>query len=171
MRHSIMKLFMDYEKEEKWLNDMSAKGLQLVHYSFPRYTFEEGEPGEYNYRIQLLENIPSHLESQAYIRFLEEVGVEMVGSYIRWVYFRTKTADGPFELYSDRESRIRHYGQICLMIGAVGAINLGVGLMYVFGTELKVGWLNLFAAALAAVPVTFYGRRMLKLKRAQKIFE
>ena len=62
MRHSIMKLFMDYEKEEKWLNDMSAKGLQLVHYSFPRYTFEEGEPGEYTYRIQLLENIPSHLE-------------------------------------------------------------------------------------------------------------
>ena len=42
--------------------------------------------------------------------------------------------------------------------------------MYVFGTELKVGWLNLFAAALAAVPVTFYGRRMLEAQASSEDF-
>ena len=171
MRRSIIKLFMDYEKEEKWLNSLSAKGLQLVHYSFPRYVFDEGEPGEYIYRIQLLENLPTHAESQAYIRFLEDLGVEMVGSYVRWAYFRKKAADGPFELYSDLESRIRHYSQICLMIGVVGGINLVVGITNLINLGTPIAWLNVRAAGLAAIPFTFYGRRMLKLKRSQQIYE
>ena len=29
MRRSIIKLFMDYEKEEKWLNSLSAKDFNL----------------------------------------------------------------------------------------------------------------------------------------------
>ena len=56
MRRSIIKLFMDYEKEEKWLNSLSAKGLQLVHYSFPRYVFDEGEP-----KIHLPHTAPGEL--------------------------------------------------------------------------------------------------------------
>ena len=42
----------DFDKEEKWLNGMAAKGLCLVSVSFCRYVFEDCEPGEYNIRLQ-----------------------------------------------------------------------------------------------------------------------
>ena len=43
MRKIIKKVFWawDSEKEEKWLNEMSAKGLALVDYTWFRYAFEE----------------------------------------------------------------------------------------------------------------------------------
>lgn len=171
MRHTIWKTFIDYEKEEKWLNSMSAKGFQLVHYSFLKYVFEEGKPGEYIYRIQLLENLPSHGESKAYIRFLEDLGVEMVGSQLRWVYFRKKAADGPFELYSDLESKIRHYAQICIMLGIIGGVNLFIGITNYISFRNPMSLINLFAGGLCMIPIIRYGRRMLKLKNSQKIFE
>ena len=33
----------NYEKEEKWLEDMFARGLKLVDIGYCRYIFEEGE--------------------------------------------------------------------------------------------------------------------------------
>ena len=61
MRKIIKKMFWawEFEKEEKWLNEMSAKGLALVDYSWCRYSFEENEPGEYTNKIQLLEHRPT----------------------------------------------------------------------------------------------------------------
>jgi hypothetical protein len=132
MRHTMHKLFFawDFEKEEAWLNEMSAKGLQLVSVGFCKYQFEEGERGEYTYRLELLENLPSNPESVSYIRFLEETGVEHIGSVLRWVYFRKKAADGKFEIYSDIDSRIRHYRRILLIFFAVTPINI----MNIFNT-------------------------------------
>ena len=56
-----------FEKEEQWLNAMSQKGYQLVHVGWCSYTFMEGEPGKYLYRLELLEEVPEHPESAAYI--------------------------------------------------------------------------------------------------------
>ena len=75
----------DYDKEEEWLNKMAAMGLAMTGVGFARYTFKEGAPGEYIYRLQLLENLPGHTESVQYLRFLEETGVEHVASMNRWV--------------------------------------------------------------------------------------
>jgi len=97
-----------FEKEEKWLNEMSAKGMQLVSVGFCRYEFEQGTNGKYVYRLELLDSLPTSAESVAYIKFLEETGVEHIASYIRWVYLRKKATDGPFELYSE----IKHYKRI-----------------------------------------------------------
>ena len=54
----------------------------------------------------MLENHPDSPESRKYLEFLEEAGIERVGSYMRWVYLRKKAADGPFDLFSDYESRM-----------------------------------------------------------------
>lgn len=112
MKHIVRKAFLDYEKEEKWLNEMAAKGLALTDYSWCRYVFEETLPGEYSYRLELLENVVIHPESRKYIEFLEETGVEQVAAYMRWVYFRKKTKDGPFDLYSDIDSKLGHYQRV-----------------------------------------------------------
>lgn len=131
MKHTIYKVFTvaEFEKEENWLNEMSAKGLQLTDIGFCRYVFEEGIHGEYVYRLELLENMPTHPESIAYIRFMEEMGVEHVGSILRWVYFRKKASDTPFDLYSDLDSRIRHFRRINLLCNWLIGINLVVGVI------------------------------------------
>lgn len=106
MRKTVRKWFWawNYEKEEKWLNEMAAKGCGLVSVGFCKYEFEECEPGEYRYRIELLENNPDHPESESYVHFVEDTGAEQVGNFMRWVYFRNKTSEGEFELFSDNTS-------------------------------------------------------------------
>ena len=106
----------DFEKEEKWLNEMSAIGLHLVGVGFAKYFFEEGAPGEYTVRLQMLEQWPSSAQSAQYIKFIEETGAEHVGTFARWAYFRKKTAESEdFELFSDIDSRIRHISRLLLM--------------------------------------------------------
>jgi hypothetical protein len=112
MKYIVRKPYWNYEKEEKWLNEMSAKGMALSDYSWCRYVFAEAPNNEYTYRIELLEKPPTHAESIAYIKFLEENGVECIATYMRWIYLRKKTSEGPFDIYSDIESKIKHYIRI-----------------------------------------------------------
>lgn len=127
MRHVIRKAFWNYEKEERWLNEMAAKGLALVDYSWCRYAFEESRPGEYIIRIELLENLLTHPESTQYIRFMEENGAEQVAGYVRWVYFRKKSAEGAFDIYSDLASRMAHYRRVFRLWLGLAIFELGIG--------------------------------------------
>lgn len=137
MKHIIGKVYWNFEKEEAWLNKLSAKGLALIDYSWGRYVFEDSEDCEYIYRIELLEKQAKHPESLKYIEFMEETGVEHVASYMRWVYFRKKTSAGSFDIYSDIDSRIVHYKRILIFwIGLIitelclGIMNLMTGLVF-----------------------------------------
>ena len=49
-------IFADMEKEEEWLNEMAQKGFNFMDNFIMRYTFSEGTPNEYIYRIEMLEN-------------------------------------------------------------------------------------------------------------------
>ena len=136
MKYIVHKAFWDFEKEERWLNEMSAKGMAFKDYSWCRYVFEDAPNNSYIYRIELLENLPTHPESVAYLRFLEENGIEYVSSYMRWVYLRKPVSEGAFDLYTDLDSRIKHYQRInrfwnffmILEFGAAFA-NLSVGIV------------------------------------------
>ena len=92
MRTTIHKAIWiwNFDKEEKWLNEMAAKGFCLVSVGLFRYEFEDCEPGEYQICMQMLENHPNHPESRKYMEFLEETNVEHVGSVLRWAYFRKR---------------------------------------------------------------------------------
>ncbi len=111
MRHTVWKAFTIWQFEEEivWLNAMAAKGLNLVYPGFFYYVFEDGNAGEYQYTCECLEHYPNHPESLTYIRFMEESGVEYMGSLKKWVYFRRKTSDDTFQLGHDLDSRIKHY--------------------------------------------------------------
>lgn len=138
MKYVVRKAFWDYEKEEKWLNEMSAKGMALTDYSWCRYVFEETAPAQYTYRIDLLHNEPTNPESVAYIRFLEESGIECVSTYRLWVYLRKKASEGPFELYTDIDSRINHYKRIYAFWKSLMVIEFMGG-----STNLLIGIINL----------------------------
>lgn len=180
MRQTIRKWFWawDFDKEEKWLNDMAAKGLVLVAIGFCKYTFEECTPGEYNVCIELLDNLPSNGESRQYIKFIEETGAEYLGSYMRWVYFRRKTDDGEFNLYSDNASRITHLNRVLLLLGVVCAMNLGIAvsnivLHYESGitANLYSGILCLAVGLLLAFGCLRLHLKKQKLKKQQGLFE
>lgn len=177
MKVVLWKPYWNYEKEEKWLNDMSAKGLALISYTWCRYVFEEAPKGEYIYRIELLEYWPSHPQSSNYIKFIEETGVEFVASYMRWVYFRKKAADGPFDLYSDIDSKIAHYKKVLTLWitlvcaeFAVGLSNISLGITQ-WGRSVLNFVLGIFLLAVGflllgvALPV----RRRIKQLRKEKM--
>ena len=138
MKYIVRKAFWDYEKEEKWLNEMSAKGMALSDVSWCRYVFTDSPNNEYVYRIELLENLPAHPESMAYIKFLEDSGVEYVASSLRWIYLRKKSSEGPFDIYSDIDSKIRHFKRISIYWGSLMFMELMIGLF-----NIVVGIVNL----------------------------
>lgn len=155
MKHVIHKVFFiwEYEKEEKWINEMAAKGLLLTDVGFCRYVFEEGTPGAYQYSLEMLPNAVNHPESRKYMEFLEETGAEHVGTMKRWVYFRKSGSDAPFELYSDLDSKIKHMQNIYRLSGILAGICVVSGC-----TNLSMG-INLDSPANigVAIPCLIFG--------------
>lgn len=179
MRKTIRKWFWvwEFDKEEQWLNEMAAKGLALVGVGFCRYDFEDCIPGEYQVRLELLENHLQHEESRKYIRFIESTGAEQVGNYFRWVYFRKRTADGPFDLYSDLESRIRHLKRIIALVLPISGANLCIGFSNV-GNAMRtgigianVGYLNLVIGILGCFGAWKLSKKRKRLEEEAQIFE
>lgn len=179
MKQVIRKAYWNYEKEERWLNALAAKGLSMTDYSWCRYVLEETPPGEYIYRIELLDHYATHPESRRYIAFVEETGAECVATYMRWVYFRRKSADGPFELYSDNTSRIAHYRRVRAFWLALLVLELsGFVLNLTVGLVPPISVINLVCAGVLGLLVVLFTwlhlrmtRHIRRLKREQKITE
>lgn len=180
MRQVIRKWFWawEFDKEERWLNDMAAKGKALVSARYATYEFEDSAPGEYAVRLEMLENAPDSAEGQQYVEFVESTGAEYVGKVLKWVYFRKKTADGEFELHGDNATRIKHLQGIIRLLLPLTAANVGVGL---YNLGIGIAWNSpvnvVCACASAAVAVLlFLGIYKLKekknrLERDAQLFE
>jgi len=168
MKHIVRKAFWDYEKEEKWLNEMSAKGMALTDYSFCRYVFEETQNNEYTYRIELLENRPKSVEGIKYIRFLEENGVECVATYQSWAFLRKKTSEGNFYIYSDSESRLKYYMRVYRLWSTVMWFEFAIAMLnflaIIVNLKNDILYINLFCT----IFLTILGTLFLKLKSSLK---
>lgn len=146
-RKTIRKWFWvwDFDKEEEWLDEMARNGWVLDGVSFCTYHFIKTEPGEYSVKLQFL---PIAEESSDYSSLMEESGAERVGRIVQWVYYRKKAADGPFEIFSDLDSRIGHLEKIARVILIIAIGNLLIGMVNSFNTSGNLGWINLLCASL-----------------------
>ena len=63
----------EFEKEERWLNEMAQEGWALQNAGFCTYTFEKTEPGQYIIRLAMLDSSPD-FES-----FMRALGIASVG--------------------------------------------------------------------------------------------
>ena len=149
----------EFEREEKWLNDMARKGWLLDEVSFCRFRFVECEPGAYAVRMEMLEHQPHSEKGQDYIAFLEETGAEFVGSVIKWAYFRKRTEEGPFDLFSDIDSRVRYLDRLIRSWACIGGANLCIGM-----ANLRLSGLGLINIAVAVM----LGCSALQLKRKKE---
>lgn len=179
MRQTIHKIFLvwDFDKEEKWLNEMAAKGLSLVSVGFCKYEFEDSLPGEYKICLQLLDKMPRHPESKKYIDFLETTGAEQVGSFTRWVYFRKKATEGDFELFSDYDSRLKYLSSVISFVSLITVGNWIAGINNVFiATTFPspinyVGILNLLIGLVGTWGIIRLMRKRKKMKQEGQLFE
>ena len=139
-RKTVHKWFWvwEFEKEERWLNDMAAQGWALEAVGWCTYRFVECQPGEYIFRLEMRDH------DSAYLDFLAELGVEYVGRVIQWIYLKKPAAEGPFDLFSDMDSRIAHLRRVDRSLLLFGLANLLIGLA---GWQ-TIGWLNLLVANL-----------------------
>lgn len=173
MRTTIRKWFWawEFDKEEQWLNDMAAQGKALVSARYATYEFEDGAPGEYAIRLEMLEKAPSDPESQRYIEFVESTGAEFVGKVMRWVYFRMKKTDGEFQLHGDNATRLKHLQRIIRLLRPLMAVNVGMG---VYNLCIGIGLnsvVNIFCACLSGAVAWLLYRGLIKLDEKKKQLE
>ena len=180
MRKVIHKWFWiwNFDKEEKWLNEMAAKGLALTSVGFCRYEFEDCVSGEYKICLEFLENNFRRVENEKYIEFLEETGAEHVGTFAGWAYFRKRTTEDNFRLFSDNTSRIKHLTRIINFIMVLIGVNLYAGFYNLFvmfywhhSSVNMIGIVNLLLAAFIMIGLIRLLQKRKKLKSEQQIFE
>lgn len=183
----------DFDKHEKWLNEMAEDGWCLVARNGWKHEFEQCQPGEYIFRIELLKHKYSHSESEKYLAFLKEAGIVAILPKIdnRWIFLRKKKDDGDFELYSDNASRIKYLNRvlrnivflfvsciyfICLQLPNL--INLLNEYEFDYFAPIVLLFLYIFAVLILLVTaiLSVYGfiktyKKRKKLKAEQKLFE
>lgn len=159
-RKSIRKIFWawEFEKEEQWLNEMAQSGWLLDGVGFCRYEFIPCEGGAYTVRLEMRDNDPAYLDLMA------ETGAEYVGRMVQWIYFRKPVEKGPFDIFSDIDSRIGHLQKIARALACIGGANLLIGLAV-------SSWVNLLCAALLAYGLGRFHGKIEALQKERAIRE
>lgn len=135
----------DFDKEEEWLNQMARNGWALDGVGFCTYYFIRTEPDEYTVRLQML---PLAQDFGEYDEWMQESGAERVGRMVQWVYYRKKTAEGSFDLFSDLDSRIAHLDKIAKLLLIIAILNVVIGIINCVNPHIQIGWINLLVASL-----------------------
>jgi len=110
------RLLFDKDVEQDWLNEMCQNGWALKNFKLGVYTFERCADSEYIYQVDLLPGSGfTPTDPEGYAEFMEEIGVEVVCRWFRWIILRKRTEDGPFDIYTDVDSQIQVYSRIRTM--------------------------------------------------------
>jgi hypothetical protein len=109
---------------------------------------------------------------------VEETGAEYVGHVMKWVYFRKKTADGPFELHSDNKTRMKHLKRIIALLRPLAVVNVGlagynfcVGVGLASPVNVVCSMLSVAVAVLLGVGMVKLNDKKLQLEKDSQLFE
>ena len=107
------KFTFDKDEEQEWLNDYAQQGWAMAGFFAGMVTFVPCQPGEYVYQIDLLPGKGLWADNyEDYVIFMNEMDVEILQRWGRWVYLRKRSEDGPFEVYTDAASKIEMFRRI-----------------------------------------------------------
>ena len=180
-----LSLSFDYDGIENWLNEQSSKGMQLVRIGFWGCYFEEDHTNKYVHKIELLKNPRKSIESQNYLNFLKEAGIEIIPMkwiWNRWVWLKNKSTDKQLDIYSDIDSKIEHYtriNKITRMMPFVFVIYLFLFAtrsydVYIYGHVDIMFFLNLIVLLILSVSTYGYLKlraKIRKLKEEKRVHE
>ena len=114
------KIFLDMDKEEKYLNEMAAKGYFLKKYSsLGFYHFEKGAPANLNYRVDY-RSFSKASDFEDYKALFEDAGWRHVYGtrYGYNQYFLPKEGTADDDIFSTKESKAARYKRLteaCIM--------------------------------------------------------
>lgn len=179
MKKVRYRFYLDFEKEEKWINEMATQGWHLKKFSLGRFTFTQGEPGSFIYRNEFIVGM-STKEKKDYFDLLKDSGITLIHEFGGWVYMKKTATDGPFEIYTDTKSKITYYKRLLNIFLLLFFINVFAGILNVgiFGNQSPpeffnsvVGILNIGVALLIAIPIIKIIQRKKALTKSQQFFE
>ena len=98
--------FVDFDKEEQYLNDMAAKGWAFWHTNGVIYRFKRCRPGEFIYQIDFDEKGKKG-EVDDYVVFRSSCGDQFVHQWKNKIYWKRETASGPFEEEENVAAKLR----------------------------------------------------------------
>jgi hypothetical protein len=103
------KLFLNFSKEEKWLNEMAKKGYQLEKVTVG-YHFHPAEPEDTRIRVDI-RFFPNRAEYVNYCTMFEDSGWKHIaGSQNTGVqYFKQMAVASDKDIFSDTESKAQRY--------------------------------------------------------------
>lgn len=108
-----LKFTFDKDLEQEWLNGWCRRGWAFRSFFAGVYTFVPCRPGEFIYQIDLMPGTGLRAsDPEGYREFMEDTGVEVIQRWARWVYLRRRAEDGPFEVYTDPQSKMELYRRI-----------------------------------------------------------
>ena len=102
---TLIRWFVDFDREEKWLNEQSQKGWAFCRTNGVIYRFKVCEPGEFLYQIDFDEK-KSAVEDD-YIAFRNSCGDTFVNKWKTKIYWKRKASDGPFETENDVVAKLQ----------------------------------------------------------------
>lgn len=108
------KVFVDLDKEEKYLNKMAKKGHILKKYSaFGRYHFEDGVPQDLQYRVDY-RTFNKKSEFLNYVTLFEDTGWRHVYGkrYSGSHYFLPVSEHVSDDIFSDKESKAKRHKRL-----------------------------------------------------------
>lgn len=165
MKKRMYRFFLDYEKEEAWVNNMAEQGWHLKRTMVGYFIFEKGEPGQYIYRNELVKG-----KKQDYYNFLETMNIEFVSKFGVWAYYRKKKSEGPFELFSDSSTKLKYLKSISRLFISVTFLNLILGFinLYIGFGESTERFVNTGVSFLNFVVVMIMYMQILKVEKRKK---
>jgi len=106
------------DKEEAWLNGLSAKGQRLDSVSFPfTYHFSSDASKKYTYHLNAPKGAETSLD--AFKETFQKAGWKHIGRMIGWHYFRKEAASGdePVLDWGNKLKANRYQGYMMALVG------------------------------------------------------
>lgn len=165
----MYRFFIDYEKEEQWINDMAAQGWHLKKALIGYFIFEQGQPGEYIYRNELILG-----KSKDYFEFLTSMHIEYVTKNGAWAYYRKKAVEGSFELLSDNHSKLNYLRWVRNMMLVFAGFGIFAGCMNIVQEHTLnkgIGLVDALLVCLLGISILQVSKRVKRLQKEAQLFE
>ncbi|WP_155593774.1 DUF2812 domain-containing protein [Lysinibacillus cavernae] len=157
---------------ENWVNDMACQGWHLKKFTWIRFTFERGEPGSHIYRYDELERFGTDYEED-YLEFLQSSGIEQVNRSGNFVFFRKAVQEGPFELFTDKKTRIGNLSKKMTILLSLILLNLIIGITGLIGdfSNQTADWIGFTLNSLNLIVVVLFSLPLYKLMRVRNLLK
>lgn len=143
----------DFKKEERWLDECSAKGEHMDRLTLFRYRFHRSPGERFAYRYDFQPFGYRDRRFKEYLIHFTDAGWEYVGSIGLWHCFRRMHDPSQnMELYTDKATMKQFYQRIQRVFGLVLLMNLPI-LAFNANNLLTYIGLRSFSAILGAVVV------------------